>query len=190
MSATPIWCSITSRQWIVNHGNRIDARNRPCRRHAPLRWAGSARDGAGRLPIAPIPGIPPRPAPRRPGSARGRAMTGQVPPVTSQSIACGLWPAALLAEGFRQGDPQAHERIWRQDYEDSLAVASAFPADRRKELSRWGGGPSLVPYWAGCITTTSGVQIRDRQVPELRSGWEYAASTVLPTGAGRTLRAA
>ncbi len=76
-------------------------------------------------------------------------MTGQVPPVTGESIAYGLWSAELLADGFRQGDPQAYERIWRGDYGDSLAVASAILPDRMdRAISSFGDAIERTPVSA------------------------------------------
>ena len=53
-------------------------------------------------------------------------------------------------------------------------------ASRCKELShRQAGMLSFAPYWAACITITSGARLRDHLTPGLLDGWEYSARTGL-----------
>jgi flavin-dependent dehydrogenase len=49
-----------------------------------------------------------------------------VHPITGEGIAYALWSAELLAEAFRQGNPQDYESRWRQEYGSAMMAASAM----------------------------------------------------------------
>jgi flavin-dependent dehydrogenase len=63
-----------------------------------------------------------------PCAGSGWALLGDaaahVHPITGEGIAYALWSAELLAEVFRQGEPQIYDRLWRERYGRGLLAAS------------------------------------------------------------------
>ena len=59
-----------------------------------------------------------------PGWALLGDAAAHVHPITGEGIAYALWSAELLAEAFRQGDPQIYDNLWREQYGPGFLAAS------------------------------------------------------------------
>ena len=51
---------------------------------------------------------------------------GHVHPLTGEGISYALWSAELLAEAFKQGDPQKYDVQWRERYGQGLCAVSTM----------------------------------------------------------------
>jgi flavin-dependent dehydrogenase len=80
---------------------------------------------AGLLPMARDASLWDKPC-AGPGWALLGDAAGHVHPITGEGIAYALWSAKLLAEAFRQGNPEVYETVWRERYGGGFLAASSM----------------------------------------------------------------